>query len=947
MRTTSNIGGFLFSLVFFLVMHSSSTYAQGIVFDSGKWNSILQKANKENKLVFVDAFTTWCGPCVIMSKDVFPLKTVGDYFNKNYINVKIDQEKGEGIEFAKKYSVKAFPTLLIINAKGEIVDKHIGFVTAEKLLEFAKNTNENKEGVPFHLVKKDYLNNKTNFNKFKKYASLLNIQRDRAGLSMLFKETTADKQIRLTVSKEMISFYKNYKNYITLGDVFFKNIYENYDKYNSIIGSDEIGKLYEEIYNNAVFSSKTVYDNKKVKEYVSKTKKDKYLKKKVKEYIVDRIILYGVENEYKKILKKQKINNSTTEEDEWNKVSLKYRNVLVAFVKKNIKKIYGKELLSFKAELGTINFNAKTPTKSEDLILEKKWMLLTVEKEKRNPEILHLYAMALFSEGKLLMQDKKNDLAKEKRYEAIAIIEECVRKERLKTSINERNLRFFYGTEAYIKRGYEDSPRRFYKLKEVADIIKENYIYPSHNTERKYIELLVSSLDSHSKIIAFPEMSNLLTLNINKLGGVGMNLTMVDERPMVITLVNDSPAQRAGLKLGDIIVGINNKKLTKWNNSEEAKGFIHDNVFGEIGSFLDIKVKRGDKVIDFNLERKKINDNAVVAQFMVDKNIGYIKLTRFGYNCHQQVKDAVVNLKSQGMNRLIFDLTNNTGGLKDQAIKIADEFIAGDKVIVSTERQKKKEEFRTKPEVTGVFEEGELVVMINEKSASSSELLSGALQDYDRATLIGRRSFGKGTVQGTYTLKDGSGIRLTNSRFIFPSGRCPDIIFPNKKRPSRQELIKSGELTNKDSVVFYGEEFETASGKKVYGNSGVMPEIFVPLNLKYQKEAYKTIKNKQLVFLFVVDYLADKKERNKIQKLGKDKAVKKLTINKEMWQKFVGFCEKKGNLKSDELQQMKGFLKNEIKAMTILNIWNDVSACFKVLNLNKDIYNRAISNLEG
>ena len=329
-------------------------------------------------------------------------------------------------------------------------------------------------------------------------------------------------------------------------------------------------------------------------------------------------------------------------------------------------------------------------------------------------------------------------------------------------------------------------------------------------------------------------------------------------------------------------------------------------------------MRRGhDHLIDFNIKRGKIPLYSVDVAYMLDEETGYIKISTFGENTYDEYLKAFMKLKGLDMKNLVLDLRGNPGGYLNTAAKIADEFLSDHKMIVYTKgRAHKNEEFRAT--TRGFFEEGKLIVLIDEGSASASEIVSGALQDWDRAMIVGRRSFGKGLVQEENSFPDGSAIRLTIARYYTPTGRCIQKPYDKGYEEYSHDLLNrknKGELESIDSISFPDSlKYTTPGGHVVYGGGGIMPDVFVPLDTSYNSDFYYDVMADGLVVQFAYDYL----DRNRIRfnkYVNFDEFNKSFTVTDEMYKNFAVYAGKNGIKKNEqEIRKSSPQLRNLIKA---------------------------------
>jgi len=318
---------------------------------------------------------------------------------------------------------------------------------------------------------------------------------------------------------------------------------------------------------------------------------------------------------------------------------------------------------------------------------------------------------------------------------------------------------------------------------------------------------------------------------------------------------------------------------------------------------------------------------------MLDEKTGYIKLNRFARHSLEEFDEAIAELKKEGMKNLVFDLRGNSGGYLGTAMSISDEFLENEKLIVYTEGiHSPRQDLKASAE--GMFEKGKLVVLINEGSASASEIVSGAVQDWDRGVVIGRRSFGKGLVQRPFRLPDGAVVRLTVARYYTPSGRSiqkPYDEGTEKYYKNFYEGLKNGEMVNADSIHFPDSlKYETEKGRTVYGGGGIMPDVFIPWDSTRFNHLYSDLIRKGVLNGFVNEYLNDhRKELNKKYK-NFEQFNKSFFISQEEFDKFVTEAKDEIEVNDDDLTPNIDFIKLQIKAMIARNIYN-TAAYFEVL----------------
>lgn len=407
------------------------------------------------------------------------------------------------------------------------------------------------------------------------------------------------------------------------------------------------------------------------------------------------------------------------------------------------------------------------------------------------------------------------------------------------------------------------------KLNRLIDYIDYEYV-DEINTDSIVdvtVNGILNHLDPHSVYI--PE-SELQRVNENMKGdfvGIGINFYTYRDTIAVIRTVKDGPSDKAGIKSGDRIVVANGDSIfgKKWSNSD-----IINKLKGEINTLVDLKIYRRDEaeLLDFTVKRAHIPIKSVDAAYMLTDNLGYIKINRFAESTYKEFKSGLDELQSKGATQLVLDLRDNPGGFLSMAEQIVDEFLEDDKLILFTKNKRGtiEKSFATKK---GDFEEGHVFVLINENSASASEIVAGALQDNDKGTIVGRRSYGKGLVQREMDLGDGSAVRLTVSRYYTPTGRSIQRAYDNGHQDYFEEYFErldSGELLDPEKIeVNDSLKFTTPKGKIVYGGGGIIPDVFVPIDAATENQTINFLLNRGYISYFVFEELdKDRKAYNGI-----------------------------------------------------------------------------------
>lgn len=436
------------------------------------------------------------------------------------------------------------------------------------------------------------------------------------------------------------------------------------------------------------------------------------------------------------------------------------------------------------------------------------------------------------------------------------------------------------------------------KVKEVLDAIDASYI-----DTVKYNELIDESiygifdqLDPHSTYIPLREIQDANEQLDGDFEGIGVEFNLLRDTIIVVDVVAAGPSANAGIRQGDKILKINNEIVTgkKFTNKDVIK-----RLKGAKGSKVKIKIYRaGNKEIpEFIITRATIPISSVAAAYMVSDKVGYIKVTSFAANTYDEFLDAIYKLEKEGLKELILDLSGNPGGYLKTAVNIADEFFGAEKRLVYTRGMHRKNEdyYSTS---TGNLKQVRLLVIIDEGSASASEIFAGCIQDYDRGLIIGRRSFGKGLVQEQITLSDKSAIRLTVARYFTPSGRCIQKDYHKNKSDYYNDLLKRfehGELTSIDSIRFPKEyKYRTTNGRLVYGGGGIMPDIFVPLDTLGNSEYLSELQKQGIIFQYSIYYLDRNLVNLKTTYKSLDVFEKNFNPDMQLYNQFVVFANKAG-----------------------------------------------------
>ncbi len=482
------------------------------------------------------------------------------------------------------------------------------------------------------------------------------------------------------------------------------------------------------------------------------------------------------------------------------------------------------------------------------------------------------------------------------------------------------------------------------KFRDILSHIERSYVdeVDSEALVEGAINSMLGKLDPHSVYIPKEDLELSKSQLEGNFEGVGIEFNLIKDTIYVVAPLSGGPSEAAGLKPGDKIVTVDGKTIA-------GTGLTNRDVFnllrGPKGSKVELGVKRSteENLINYTVERDKIPQYSVAVNYMVNDEIGYIKVTRFSATTYDEFKKAMDELKEQGMKKLILDLQDNPGGYMDRAINMADEFISGNKMIVYTDGKRARYDSQARAQRTGVFEEQPVIVLLNEGSASASEIVAGALQDNDRALIVGRRSFGKGLVQMPIDLTDGSQLRLTISRYYTPSGRSIQKPY-DEKGDYRQDLNKRyehGEYFSADSIKFSDTlRYETRKGRVVYGGGGIMPDFFVPYDTSQNSIYMNKLFLNNIVNQYTLNYTEN--HRQKLEKMGFEKYYKNFAVTDQMLQQIVELGKDQG-VKFDQqgFQHSRELLRTHVKALIARSVWNN-KGYYPIYNQTNEVFQQAL-----
>jgi carboxyl-terminal processing protease len=500
-------------------------------------------------------------------------------------------------------------------------------------------------------------------------------------------------------------------------------------------------------------------------------------------------------------------------------------------------------------------------------------------------------------------------------------------------------------TFAEPKGSQNDLRAALYKLQEIMTYINRDYVDSVDTNELVEfgITKMLEKLDPHSSYIPARDASLAQSQLEGEFDGIGVEFGIIRDTIYVVAPLTGGPSEALGIQSGDQIIVVDGKNMA-------GVGITNRDVFeklrGPSGSkvVVDIKRKNTPKLINYEITRAKIPQYSINATYMVDQEIGYIKVTRFAATTYDEFRKSVAELQAQGMKKLIVDLQGNPGGYMGAAIYMADELLGGRDLIVSQEgkvSQYSQKAYASKP---GLFEEGSVIVLINEGSASASEILAGAVQDNDRGLIVGRRSFGKGLVQMPIDLSDGAELRLTIARYFTPSGRSIQKPYTEGYEAyERDQLVRfeQGEYFSADSIKFNDSlKYQTKKGRTVYGGGGIMPDYFVPLDTTMNSAYVNKLFSSDTSREYLLDYVS--KNKSKFSKISVEDYYKNFKVSDVMLNDLVAFGKKnKVEFDAKDFAKSKEYLRILIKAHLGRQLYDD-SAFYKVINDINEVYQQAI-----
>jgi carboxyl-terminal processing protease len=463
------------------------------------------------------------------------------------------------------------------------------------------------------------------------------------------------------------------------------------------------------------------------------------------------------------------------------------------------------------------------------------------------------------------------------------------------------------------------------------------------------LESILKELDPHSSYIPKEEVERVNEPLEGSFEGVGIQFQILEDTLLVIQTIAGCPAEKVGVLPGDRIIYIEDDLIAgvKMQNSDIIK-----RLRGPKGTEVNVKILRNGKseLMDFRIIRDKIPIYSVDATYMIDKEIGYIKINNFGSTTVDEFKKSLATLQKKGMKHLILSLQGNGGGYLNAAIQLSDEFLDRNKLIVYTQGLNQPKSVAESTAI-GKFETGKLIVLIDEYSASASEIVSGAVQDWDRGIVVGRRSFGKGLVQRQFPLIDGSMMRLTTARYYTPTGRSIQKPYKDGNDKYQRDLINrfnNGELLHADSIHFPDSlRFQTLNLKRtVYGGGGIMPDIFVPLDTTRFTDFHRRIVARGIVNKVSVQFIDKNRSELKKKYPSFEKFRKEYEIDEKILDQLVQDAEKeKIVVDTAQFEKSKPLIRLQMKALIARDLW-EMNEYYQVMDAENESLQKAVQILQ-
>jgi carboxyl-terminal processing protease len=491
-----------------------------------------------------------------------------------------------------------------------------------------------------------------------------------------------------------------------------------------------------------------------------------------------------------------------------------------------------------------------------------------------------------------------------------------------------------------------------FKLNRVLSLVETYYIDTVNEKQlvEKAIVGILKELDPHSVYIPAEEVKAMNDPLVGNFEGIGVEFNVLYDTILIISPVRGGPSEKVGILPGDRIIKIEGKNVAGIGITTKM---VQDKLRGEKGTKVTVTIRRrgGKEDLDFTITRDKIPINSLDAAYMLDKGIGYIKLSRFSFTTINEVNEALDKLDKQGMKDLVLDLRGNGGGYLEVAVNLLDKFFSENKLVVYMEGENspRRDYYTTS---NGALTNTRVIVLVDEQTASASEIVAGALQDWDRGLIIGRRTFGKGLVQRPFNLPDGSMIRLTIARYYTPSGRSiqkpytkgyDDYYAELDHRYSDGEMNGASGLTFPDSLKYK----TLVNQRTVFGGGGIMPDVFIPMDTLGYSDYFRDLLRKSILNNFILDYIDHNRERLVTNYPNFPAFKKSFVVDEKMISQLVQYAAAKGLPENkDQIRTSWDLLSMVTKAYVASYIW-DTSKYYEVINEGNPVIDKAIDVLKS
>ncbi|RAJ02551.1 carboxyl-terminal processing protease [Chitinophaga skermanii] len=484
-------------------------------------------------------------------------------------------------------------------------------------------------------------------------------------------------------------------------------------------------------------------------------------------------------------------------------------------------------------------------------------------------------------------------------------------------------------------------------LQEVMGLLQYKYVdsLQMDDLQTDAIEALLGRLDPHSVYIAPTQLKG-VNENLNgNFEGIGIEFSLFNDTVNVVNVITGGPSEKSGLQMGDKLIKVGDSTIAGVNISfDRIRKFLR----GPRGSEIDVTFLRNNKLQTAKIQRGVIPIYSVDASYMINPEVGYIKINRFSEATVDEFMEAARTLTKAGMKKLIIDVRQNPGGILESAYRIADQLLEGSKVVVYTEGvHSAKKEYKTNQ--PGLFEKGALAILVDEQSASASEVLAGAIQDWDRGTIIGRRTFGKGLVQDQYDLSNGGALRLTIARYYLPTGRSIQKSYKDGRDVYAEDLanrIKDGELINKDSIHLADTvKYRTHKGRIVYGGGGIIPDVFTPVDTTHYSHIQLLLYNKNLYNEFCYEYYMAHKSAFEAYKDVKA-FNQEFDITPQILQAFYTYVNKAGVNTALKTSRDDKDISLRLKSIFARQRWR-LNGYYEVINQEDEMVQKALETIKA